>query len=311
MAPHWTIDDIPDQSGKVALITGANIGLGLETARALAEKGARVIMACRNLDKANAAAASLSGDIEVRRLDVSDLDDVRRFAAGIQADYSRIDLLINNAGVMACPQAQSAQGFELQWATNHLGHFLLTGLLLEQLEAAPAARVVALSSIAHRDGRFYWRDLNHTEQYRPMRAYCQSKLANLVFALALDRRLKARGSRVIALAAHPGVANTNLGYAGPGFAQSLPGKALVWLVGHFLQKPADGALPTLMAATSPQMRGGEYLGPQNNGPRGQRDREWRGPPGPAVISAHALDDADAQRLWAESERMCGLRYLSE
>lgn len=310
MTDSWTATDIPDQTGKIAIITGANIGLGLETAKALAARGARVILACRNLDKANAAAAQVSGEKEVRELDVSDLESVRRFADGIKADYSHIDLLINNAGVMACPQGESAQGFELQWATNHLGHFLLTGLLQDQLEAAPAARVVALSSIAHRDGRFYWKDLNHRADYRPMRAYCQSKLANLVFALELDRRLKSKGSSVISVAAHPGVANTNLGYAGPGFAQSLPGKALVWLAGHFLQKPADGALPTLMAATLETVSGGEYFGPQNNGPRGRNDREWKGPPGPAVISPHALNEADARQMWAESEKMCGLAYLS-
>ena len=306
---HWTVANIPDQSGKIAIVTGANIGLGLETTKALAAKGAKVIMACRNLDKAKAAAEQVKGETEVRRLDVSDLDDVRRFAQEIQADYSHIDLLINNAGVMACPQAQSPQGFELQWATNHLGHFLLTGLLLEQLEAAPAARVVALASIAHRDGRFHWNDLQHRENYKAMKVYCQSKLANLVFALELDRRLKAKGSSVIAVAAHPGVSNTNLGYAGPGFAQSLPGKALVWLVGHFLQSAAAGALPSLMAATQPEVQGGEYFGPQNNGPRGKQDREWKGPPGPAVISKHALNKEDAQRLWSESEQMADLAYL--
>ncbi|WP_420426623.1 oxidoreductase [Algiphilus sp.] len=307
---RWTVADIPDQSGKLVVVTGANIGLGFETAKALAEKGAKVVLACRNLDKARAAASQIAGETDVRQLDVSDLESVRRFAAELKADYPCIDLLINNAGVMACPQAASAQGFELQWATNHLGHFLLTGLLLDQLEAAPAARVVALSSIAHRDGRFHWDDLQHRENYRAMRVYCQSKLANLVFALELDRRLKEKGSSVMSLAAHPGVANTNLGYAGPGFAQSLPGRALVWLVGHLLHSAANGALPTLMAATQPDVKGGEYFGPQNNGPRGSKDKEWKGPPGPAVISERARNREDAKRLWTESERMVGMSYLN-
>lgn len=306
-----SFDGIPDQSGKLAIVTGANSGLGLETARVLAAKGAKVIMACRNLEKAKAAALLLPGETEVRRLDVSDLDDVRRFAAEIQRDYAQVDLLINNAGVMACPQGKSAQGFELQWATNHLGHFLLTGLLLEQLEAAPSARVVALSSIAHRDGRFHWQDLNHAENYQPMKVYCQSKLANLVFALELDRRLKARGSSVVSVAAHPGVSNTNLFSAGPSFAQRFPGKLLVWLLGHIVQSAEDGAWPSVMAATRADVVGGEYFGPQNNGPRGKQDQEWKGPPGPAKISPHALDRADAQRLWVESEKMAGFSYLGE
>jgi NAD(P)-dependent dehydrogenase (short-subunit alcohol dehydrogenase family) len=308
---HWTVADIPDQSGKTAVITGANIGLGFATAKALANKGAKVVLACRNLEKAHAAASHIQGETDVRQLDVSDLDSVRGFAAELKTDYPHIDLLINNAGVMACPQAASAQGFEYQWATNHLGHFLLTGLVLDQLEAAAAGRVVALSSIAHRDGRFQWDDLQHRNNYKAMRVYCQSKLANLVFALELDRRLKAKGSSVISVAAHPGVANTNLGYAGPGFAQSLPGKALVWLVGHLLHSAAQGALPSLMAATMPEVHGGEYFGPQNNGPRGAKDKEWKGPPGPAAISQHARNPEDAQRLWRESEAMAGLKYLSD
>lgn len=306
----WTAQDIPDQSGKLAIVTGANVGLGFEVTKALAAKGAKVIMACRNLEKAKVAAAQIQGAVEVRRLDISDLDDVQRFAGEIQLDYKKIDLLINNAGVMACPQAESAQGFELQWATNHLGHFALTGLLVSQLEAASAARVVSLSSIAHRDGRFYWDDLNHRNNYKPMRVYCQSKLANLVFALELDRRLQARASKVISVAAHPGVSNTNLAYSGPGFAQSLPGKALVWLGSRFIQSAVDGALPTLMAATSPESKGGDYYGPQSNGPRGSRDKEWKGQPGLAMISPRALDESDGRRLWGVSEEMSGVSFLS-
>ncbi len=300
----WTAQDITQQNGKTAIVTGANIGLGFYTAKHLAAAGAQVIMACRNLDKARAAAQQIGQGVEVRQLDVSDLDSVQAFARSVQDDCPHIDLLINNAGVMACPYATTPQGHELQWATNHLGHFALTGLLLPQLEASPAARVVALASLAHHGGRFRWSDLNHHNRYRPWPVYCQSKLANLVFARELDRRLKARGSSALAVAAHPGVSNTNLSLAGPSLAQNPLGKGLVKLAGKFLQSAEAGAWPTLQAATDPAVRGGEYYGPQGL-------REFGGPSGPARVNRKARSVEDAQQLWQESERMSGVCYLSE
>ena len=303
----WTTDNIGDQGGKLAIVTGANIGLGFETAKALAEKGTDVILACRNLEKAAAAEAEIrpvaKGKLEVRQLDVSDLNSVTEFAKGIQRDFTKLDLLINNAGVMACPQAESAQGHELQFATNHLGHFALTGHLLPLLEAAPEGRVIAVSSIAHRPGRFYWKDLNHKSGYKAFRVYCQSKLANLVFALELDRRLKAADSSVLAAVAHPGMAATNLAFAGPAFAQNPIGKAITKVGVLACNSPLVGALPTLLVATEGHIKGGEYYGPRSPG-------EFVGHPAAAKISLHARSESDAKQLWAASEQMTGCSYLS-
>lgn len=299
----WTAQNITDQSGKTAIVTGANIGLGFYTAQHLAGAGAHVIMACRNLDKARAAADKIAQGVEVRQVDVSDLDSVRSFAQGVQADYPRVDLLINNAGVMACPYATTPQGFELQWATNHLGHFALTGLLLPQLQAAPAARVVALASLAHHSGRFRWSDLNRHNRYQAWPTYCQSKLANLVFARELNRRLKANNSPALGVAAHPGVSNTNLSLAGPKLAQNPLGKGLVKAAGLLLQSAEAGAWPTLQAATDPAVSGGEYFGPQGF-------REFGGASGPARVNRKARNPDDARRLWEESEKMSGVSYLS-
>ena len=299
---------VSDQTGKTAIVTGANIGLGFETAKALASAGAHVVMACRNVVKANDAKSNIlqavsNASLEVRQLDVSDLDSVRQFAAGINTDFKAIDLLINNAGVMACPQQKSAQGFELQLATNHLGHFALTGLLLEKLEAAPAARVVALASVAHLGGRFNWQDLNNGKGYKSFPVYCQSKLANLVFAIEMDRRLKAANSSVTATAAHPGMSDTNLAYAGPAATQNIIGKGVVKVVGSFLNTAEQGAQPTLMAATADFVVGGDYFGPQGF-------REYKGKPGPAKMSRRAQNSDNGAKLWAESEKMTGIAYLS-
>lgn len=301
--PGFTAQNVTDQNGKIAIVTGANIGLGFYTAQHLAAAGAQVIMACRNLDKARVAAEKIGQGVQVRQVDVSDLDSVQTFAQGIQADYPQIDLLINNAGVMACPYAITPQGFELQWATNHLGHFALTGLLLPQLEAAPAARVVALASLAHHSGRFRWSDLNRHQRYQAWPAYCQSKLANLVFARELNRRLQDKNSPALALAAHPGVSNTNLTLAGPKLAQNPLGKGLVKAAGLFLQNAEAGAWPTLQAATDPAVTGGEYFGPQGL-------REFGGASGPAKVNRKARNLDDAQRLWQASEQMTGVSYLS-
>lgn len=299
----WTEKELQLQAGKIAVVTGANSGLGFHTARALAGAGAHVIMACRNPDKAAEAAAKIAQGVETRELDVADLDSVDRFCQSIKRDFDHIDLLINNAGVMACPYATTPQGFERQWATNHLGHFALTGHLLELLEAAAAARVVAVASLAHHGGRFRWDDLNHHQAYKPWPVYCQSKLANLVFARELDRRLKSKQSNAIALAAHPGVSNTNLASAGPGLAQNPVGRMLVKASGLFLQSAEAGAWPQLQAATDPNMQGGEYLGPHGF-------KEYAGPSGPVKVNRKARDPQDALRLWQESEKMSGVSYLS-
>ncbi|HRI51630.1 MAG TPA: oxidoreductase, partial [Pseudomonadota bacterium] len=254
----WNFDSIPDQSGRIAIVTGANTGIGYETARALARKGAWVILACRDLAKASAAAARIqaeqpSGNVQAQPLDLSDLESVARFAERFAAEHDRLDLLINNAGVMVPPKSQTKQGFELQLGTNHLGHFALTAHLLPLLRRTPGARVVVVSSGAHHMGHIDFADLNFEGRgYSPWRAYAQSKLANLLFALELQRRLRAAGAAVLVTAAHPGWTATDL--------QRTAGAARFFNP-YFAMKPADGALPTLRAATDPAASAGEYFGP--------------------------------------------------
>jgi len=290
-AARWTSDDIADQSGRVVVITGANSGIGLQAATALGAKGAHVIFACRTVAKADAARASLPGSHETRELDLSDLDSVRRFA-GEMAGVN-LDVLINNAGIMAVPQARSAQGYELQFATNVLGHFLLTGLLLGQIQD----RVVTLSSQMHRVGRLDLADLGGEKRpYRAWAAYSQSKLANLMLALELQRRLDAAGSPVISVAAHPGYAATNL-QSGGGPLQSLV-MGLGNRLPFFAQSAEMGALPTLYAATVPDLPGGSYVGPDWPG-------EMRGHPTLVGTSTAAQDRPQARELWARCEQLCG------
>jgi NAD(P)-dependent dehydrogenase (short-subunit alcohol dehydrogenase family) len=303
MSEKWTADRIPGQSGRTAVVTGANSGLGLVTARELARKGAAVVLACRNLEKGEAArkeveANARGGQLELEELDLASLDSVREFAERFKAGHEGLDLLINNAGVMATPRRSTADGFELQFGTNHLGHFALTGLLIGEMEGREDARVVTLSSNAHKFGRIAFDNLGGDRRYFRWRAYGQSKLANLLFALELDRRLRAAGSTVKSLAAHPGYAATNLQFAGPPAVD-----AAVMKLGNalFAQDDEMGALPTLYAATQPGLESGTFCGPDGF-------LEQRGHPKPVSPSGGARDEQVARRLWEVSEEMTGVRF---
>jgi NAD(P)-dependent dehydrogenase (short-subunit alcohol dehydrogenase family) len=299
----WTEEQIPDQGGRTAVVTGANSGLGLITARELARGGARVVLACRNLTKGEAArreieAAAPGAALELEELDLSSLDSVRGFAERYRDAHDGLDLLINNAGVMAPPRSQTADGFELQFGTNHLGHFALTGLLIGAMEGREDARVVTLSSTAHRTGRIAFDNLGGERHYFRWRAYGQSKLANLLFALELERRLRAAGSSVKSMAAHPGYASTNLQFAAPPLVDRM-----VMKVGNLVIAQSDemGALPTLYAATAPDVPGGTYVGPDGL-------LEQRGHPKPVSPNRAARDEDVARRLWEVSEEMTGVRF---
>ena len=303
MSAGWTTANIPDQSGRTAIVTGANSGLGLITARELARAGARVVLACRNLDKGEAArseiAAQVPGaELELESLDLSSLDSVRSFAASFRDGHDGLDLLINNAGVMATPRRQTADGFELQFGTNHLGHFTLTGLLIDAIEGRRDGRVVTLSSNAHKMGAIAFDNLGGERRYFRWRAYAQSKLANLLFALELDRRLRAAGSSVKSLAAHPGYAATNLQHAGPPGIDSAIMRVSNALVA---QSGEMGALPELYAATEPGLEGGTYVGPDGF-------TEQRGHPEPVRPNRAARDEEVARRLWEVSEQLTGARF---
>jgi NAD(P)-dependent dehydrogenase (short-subunit alcohol dehydrogenase family) len=306
-AARWTAADVPDLAGGTAVVTGANSGIGFEAARALARRGARVVLACRNPDRAREAARAIEGEspagaVEVRALDLASLASVRAFAEGLQRDPGRLELLVNNAGVMAIPRRTTADGFEMQLGTNHLGHFALTGLLLDRLLAAPAARIVTVSSSVHRIGRIVFDDLQGERRYGAWRAYAQSKLANLLFAFELQRRLVAAGAAALSVACHPGYAATQLQFVGP----RLSGSSLmhgIMAFGNrlFAQDAAAGALPTLYAATAPDVRGGDFVGPDGVG-------EMRGHPKRVAPAARARDERSAARLWEVSEALTGVRY---
>jgi NAD(P)-dependent dehydrogenase (short-subunit alcohol dehydrogenase family) len=303
MSEKWTADQIPDQSGRTAIVTGANSGLGLVTARELARHGARVVLACRNTQKGEAAqrdceGAAAGGELELEELDLASLDSVREFAERFRTGHDGLDLLINNAGVMATPRRSTADGFELQFGTNHLGHFALTGLLIGAMEGREDARVVTLSSNAHRVGRIAFDNLGGDRRYFRWRAYGQSKLANLMFALELDRRLRAAGSTVTSLAAHPGYAATNLQFAGPPVLDAAVMKVLNVVIA---QSDEMGALPTLYAATAPGLEGGAFCGPDGF-------LEQRGHPKSVGASGTARDEQAARRLWEVSEEMTGVRF---
>jgi NAD(P)-dependent dehydrogenase (short-subunit alcohol dehydrogenase family) len=298
MANGWDAEQIPDQSGRTAIVTGANSGLGLVTARELARAGASVVMACRNLEKGHAAvdevrAAVPDAQVQLDELDLASLASVRAFADRLKATHHGLDLMINNAGVMGSPRRRTADGFELQFGTNHLGHFALTSALLETMEGREDARVVTLSSTAHKMGRINFDNLNGDRHYFRWNAYGQSKLANLLFALELDRRLRAVGSTVKSLAAHPGYAATNLQSSGPPMFDRL-----VMVASNALIAQSDemGALPILYAATQPGLEGGTYVGPDGF-------QEQRGHPKIVQPSGRARDPATARRLWEVSERM--------
>jgi NAD(P)-dependent dehydrogenase (short-subunit alcohol dehydrogenase family) len=263
---RWTAADVPDQSGRTAVVTGANSGLGLATAGMLASRGATVVLACRDLARAGQAADRIragapGAGVHVLRLDLASLASVRAAASQIRATWPRLDLLINNAGVMRPPYQRSADGFELTFATNHLGHFALTGLVLDRLLATPGSRVVTVSSVGHRDGVMRFDDLQFERGYRADDAYAQSKLANLLFTYELAARLRAAGQGTIALAAHPGLARTGLFRWDPRLTRALLSPALRPLTFWGLHGAQAGALPTLRAATDPAARAGEYYGP--------------------------------------------------
>lgn len=288
--PAWTAKDLPDLTGRTFIVTGANSGLGEATTRALAEHGARVIMACRNASKAEAVARRIPGDVAVRPLDLADLSSVRGFA-NVTDDF---DVLVNNAGIMAVPKARTTDGFESQFGTNFLGHFALTGLLLPKI----SSRVVTLASEAHRIGRIDLDDLNwHRRRYRRWAAYGQSKLADLMFAYELDRRLKAKRSPVLSVAAHPGYAATEL----QSHTESLLDRVMA--IGNKLlaQNATMGALPTLYAATMPEVRGGEFYGPDGLG-------QLRGHPRRTGSTRASRDVAVAAKLWRKAEELTGVTF---
>lgn len=290
----WSTSDIPDQTGRVVVVTGANSGIGLVTARELARAGAYVVLACRNLEKAEQARESIPGGdnhSEARLLDIADLDSVRAFAAGV-ADW-RIDVLVNNAGVMAVPEDRTPQGFEMQFGTNVLGHFLLTSLLLPKL----TDRVVWESSMAHRFGRIDLDDLNWERRtYNRWLAYGQSKLADLMLAYELQRRFVARGSHLRSFAAHPGYTATNLqSHTQAGWGRMLEAGNRLRII---TQTAQQGALPTLFAATVPDLAGGTYVGPSGFG-------EIQGAPRPVGSTAASHDRETAGRLWAACEELTG------
>ncbi|WP_156722735.1 oxidoreductase [Streptomyces apocyni] len=301
----WNASDIPDQRGRTAVVTGANSGIGYVTARELARHGARVLLACRSETRGKGAQHRLrseipEADVEFVPLDLGDLSSVRKFAS-VYGDEGRLDLLINNAGVMALPYGTTADGFERQFGVNHLGHFALTGLLLPQLMATPGARVISVSSAMHTLSNIDIRDLNSERTYGRWIAYARSKTANLLFIHELARGLKAAGSDVVAAAAHPGYASTNLQTAGP----RLEGRRL-WERGMRLanqliaQSPDAGALPTLYAATAPRVRPDSFTGPRLQGWRGTPAKSWRAP--------WTRNDVAGERLWAASERLTGVTY---
>ncbi|MGD9763512.1 MAG: oxidoreductase [Candidatus Binatia bacterium] len=303
----WTVQDIPVLTGKTILITGANSGLGYEAALALAGKGAHVILGCRDEGKARAAERQIRAQhphasTSVLALDLASLAEVRRAADAVRAAHPRLDVLMNNAGVMALPRCRTADGFEMQFGTNHLGHFALTGLLVERLCATPGARVVTVSSTAHRISRVRFEDLHGEHRYRKWLAYGQSKLANLLFAYELQRRLAQAGAEAISVAAHPGYAGTNLQLA----SARMAGSGLMerfWAAGNALvaQSAAKGALPQIYAAVAPGVRGGQYFGPDGLA-------ELWGYPKEVTSIGRSHDRAAATRLWVLSEQMTGVRY---
>jgi NAD(P)-dependent dehydrogenase (short-subunit alcohol dehydrogenase family) len=298
MSKDWTQSDIPDQRGRVAIVTGANSGVGLETARELARSGAHVVLACRSQARAEEARADIrlglpDAQVDFMELDLADLDKVCDFAASVRGRFDRLDLLINNAGVMVPPASKTKQGYEVQLGVNHIGHFALTGLLLDLVMATGGARIVNVSSMAHRFGRMNFDDLDFDARgYDASAAYAQSKLANLLFTAELARRLEAAGSGVLVAAAHPGWTQTNLQKHSNLFQRLNP---------FFGMQPLDGALPTLRAATGNDVEAGDYFGPG-------RFFEMRGAPKRAGRGKAAQSRPDAERLWEISEQRSGVKF---
>jgi NAD(P)-dependent dehydrogenase (short-subunit alcohol dehydrogenase family) len=295
---EWTTANIPDQNGKVVIVTGSSSGIGYEAARVLANKGAETIIAVRNLDKGNDAARKIRSQnagviVNVMKLDLADLDSVNRFVEDFRGKFSRLDRLINNAGVMIPPYSKTTDGFELQFGTNHLGHFALTARLITLLQLTQNARIVNVSSSAHRVGRIDFDDLTWEKRtYKPWRAYGDSKIANLYFTYELDRRLKASGSTLIVTAAHPGWTATEL--------QRHTG-ATQFFNGFFAQDISMGALPTLRAAYDEYSTGGEFYGPRNL-------MELSGYPVKVDSNKLSKDRSIAARLWSVSQALTGISF---
>ncbi|WP_405678271.1 oxidoreductase [Streptomyces sp. NBC_01511] len=300
----WNLSDMPDQHGRTAVVTGANSGIGLVTARELARRGARVLLACRSETRGEAAVAHIvsqvpDAEVEFGALDLADLASVRDFAA--RYPYDGLDLLVNNAGVMALPYGVTAEGFETQFGVNHLGHFALTGLLLPRLLGAPGARVVSVSSGLHALANIDINDLNSEHGYQRWVAYGRSKSANLLFVHELSRRLRAAGSDIVAAAAQPGYAATNLQTAGVRMEGRRRTERVVGLANRIIAQPAEaGALPTLYAATAPGVRPDSFTGPRIQG--------WRGAPTASWRAKWTRNDTAGERLWAESERLTSVLY---
>ncbi|MGZ8746763.1 MAG: SDR family NAD(P)-dependent oxidoreductase [Mycobacterium sp.] len=304
MSAKWTAADVPDQTGRVAIITGSNTGIGFGAAAVLAAKGAHTVLAVRNLDKGNDAvarikAASPNATVTLRQLDLTSLENIRKAADNLRTDFPRIDLLINNAGVMYTDKASTKDGYEMQFGTNHLGHFALTGLLLDNLLGVDGSRVVTVSSVGHRiRAKIHFDDLNLDHNYNRVVAYGQSKLANLLFTYELARRLTARGAPTIATAAHPGASDTELLRNMPGGIRQV--SQFFW--SNFIAQNAEmGAEPTLRAAADPSVQNGQYYGPGGFG-------EQKGHPKVVASSAQSHDEAIQRRLWTVSEELTGVTY---
>ncbi|KAA3633573.1 MAG: SDR family NAD(P)-dependent oxidoreductase [Bacteroidetes bacterium] len=299
----FNLEKIPNQKGRIAIVTGANVGVGYETAIGLAKKQSKVIMACRNQQKAEKAKAAIldkvpDADLEIEILDLGNLDSVKNFASKFIEKYDRLDLLINNAGIMIPPFSKTEDGFESQMGVNYFGHFALTGKLMPHLENTENSRVVTLSSIAHRNAVIDFDNINSEQSYSKFAAYGQSKVACLMFAYELQRRLEKAGSDTISVAAHPGVSNTNLARHAPIWM-----KLLMPILGPFMtHSPEKAALPSLNAALGDNVRGGEYYGPTGY-------REMKGGPGKVSSSSYSMDTDVASRLWDVSEQLTGEKYL--
>jgi NAD(P)-dependent dehydrogenase (short-subunit alcohol dehydrogenase family) len=298
------ISNLPQQDGRIFIITGANTGLGYENSLFLAKKGAKVIMACRSLEKANTAKENikkevLKADVEVMEIDLSSLDSVRNFAKAYQSKYDRLDVLINNAGVMMPPYTKTGDGFELQLEANFLGHFLLTGLLMDTILKTPNSRIVNLSSIAHKSGKINFDDLQSEKKYSASEAYGQSKLACLLFAFELQRKLEKEGhDQTISTAAHPGIATTELARHMSKIVYGILKYTVAPLLTH---APKEGAKPTLIAAIGDAV-GGDYFGPTGF-------QEFKGKPGKVSSTDLSKDEDIAKRLWEVAEELVGMKYL--
>lgn len=304
----WTAADIPDLKGKIALVTGANSGLGYYTCLELARKGAHVVMAARNREKGFAAMDRIiaevpKADLQFMKLDLSNLELIKHFEDAFTEEYEKLDILINNAGVMAIPLRRTVQGFEMQFGTNHLGHFALTGRMINFIEKTPGARIVNVSSLMHKFGKINFDDLNWEKSYSKWAAYSQSKLANLLFTLELDRRLRKSGMQTQVMASHPGYAATNLQIRGGEMEGSKANVFFNKLANKLIAQPASmGALPSLYAATSSHAVSGKYYGPSGMG-------AVRGNPVEEKVNPKFTDSVVAKKLWEASEQLTGIKFL--